>query len=232
MDGLLHYDTPFGFANPRAITLPPLSRRVVLFLIDGLGDEPSRALPFLNELRARGVDLKCSIGLPSLSLPGRAVMVTGAWQEVHGQMTNKNPRPVRVEHIFENVRKQGLATALAAGPGTQTMFSPHVSRTVVYVDMAETDTLEAYQADQARQSELLCRGFARLKCEDCDETHLVAFSCKGRGYVERWNMHSGRPTRRPCGSRCPERLRISVSRGARRSMRRLAEKSPGAAGVG
>jgi len=36
---------------------------------------------------------------------------------------------------------------------------------------------------------LLCRGFARLKCQDCDETHLVAFSCKGRGYVERWNMH-------------------------------------------
>lgn len=29
---------------------------------------------------------------------------------------------------------------------------------------------------------LLCRGFARLKCEDCDETHLVAFSCKGRGF--------------------------------------------------
>ena len=29
---------------------------------------------------------------------------------------------------------------------------------------------------------LLCRGFARLKCEQCDETRLVAFSCKGRGF--------------------------------------------------
>jgi Putative transposase/Transposase zinc-binding domain len=29
---------------------------------------------------------------------------------------------------------------------------------------------------------LLCRGFARLKCEDCGETRLVAFSCKGRGF--------------------------------------------------
>jgi hypothetical protein len=35
---------------------------------------------------------------------------------------------------------------------------------------------------------LLCRGFARLKCKDCAETHLVAFSCKGRGYAKRRNM--------------------------------------------
>ena len=28
---------------------------------------------------------------------------------------------------------------------------------------------------------LLCRGFARLKCESCAEQHLVAFACKGRG---------------------------------------------------
>lgn len=29
---------------------------------------------------------------------------------------------------------------------------------------------------------LLCRGFARLRCESCAETRLVAFSCKGRGF--------------------------------------------------
>ena len=29
---------------------------------------------------------------------------------------------------------------------------------------------------------LLCRGFARLKCRECSETRLVAFSCKGRGF--------------------------------------------------
>lgn len=31
-------------------------------------------------------------------------------------------------------------------------------------------------------SGLLCRGFARLVCESCDESRLVAFSCKGRGF--------------------------------------------------
>jgi hypothetical protein len=29
---------------------------------------------------------------------------------------------------------------------------------------------------------LLCRGFARLKCGPCNESRLVAFSCKGRGF--------------------------------------------------
>jgi hypothetical protein len=29
---------------------------------------------------------------------------------------------------------------------------------------------------------LLCRGFARIRCESCDESHLVAFRCKGRGF--------------------------------------------------
>jgi hypothetical protein len=29
---------------------------------------------------------------------------------------------------------------------------------------------------------LLCRGFAHLKCQQCDERRLVAFACKGRGF--------------------------------------------------
>jgi hypothetical protein len=29
---------------------------------------------------------------------------------------------------------------------------------------------------------LLCRGFARLECEQCHAQRLVAFSCKGRGF--------------------------------------------------
>jgi len=29
---------------------------------------------------------------------------------------------------------------------------------------------------------LLCRGFARLRCQECGESLLVAFSCKGRGF--------------------------------------------------
>ena len=78
---------------------------------------------------------------------------------------------------------------------------------------------------------LLCRGFARLKCEGCGESRLVAFSCKGRGYVERWNMRRRTPCDEALCLSCRERLRITVSRAARRAMRRLAGRFRGAAGV-
>jgi hypothetical protein len=48
---------------------------------------------------------------------------------------------------------------------------------------------------------LLCRGFARLWCEACGKGRLVAFSCKGRGYVECRNMLSPEAAVR-AASRC------------------------------
>lgn len=38
------------------------------------------------------------------------------------------------------------------------------------------------ELDGYLQCGLLCRGFARLRCDGCAETRLVAFSCKGRGF--------------------------------------------------
>ena len=78
---------------------------------------------------------------------------------------------------------------------------------------------------------LLCRGFARLRCLECGENRLVAFSCKGRGYAELRNMHRRTPYEEALWLSCREQLRISVSHGARRSMRRSAGKSRGAAGA-
>ncbi len=86
--GFTHYQTPFGLPPVDALTGDPSSRQVVLVLVDGLALRGSRGLPFLGELRARGADYDCRVGEPSLSLPGRAVMLSGAWQEVNGQPTN------------------------------------------------------------------------------------------------------------------------------------------------
>lgn len=36
--------------------------------------------------------------------------------------------------------------------------------------------------DRYLECGLLCRGFAMLACEDCDDKRVVAFSCKGRGW--------------------------------------------------
>ena len=37
---------------------------------------------------------------------------------------------------------------------------------------------------------ILAHGFARARCGACGHDFLIAFSCKGRGYAERWNMLS------------------------------------------
>jgi len=143
------YQTPFAFQNPGARTTPPLVDRVVVVLVDGLAYHASRSMPFLNELRRQGADADCRVGLPSLSLPGRAVLMTGAWQEIHGQATNFNPRPVPVEHLFQTARRKGLRTALSAGAGPQTLFGPWIDERVVYsrLDPADSHDLVKLEAE-------------------------------------------------------------------------------------
>lgn len=157
------YETPFVFPAIEARTGEAMSRQVVLVLVDGLGLTPSRALPFLNELRGRGADYDCRIGEPSLSLPGRAVIASGAWQEINGQLTNYNPRPLRVEHVFSVVRRRDLGTALAAGRNGVTLFAPAIGRAVVYANDPETAPFATYEAAQKKQATLAGALLAELR---------------------------------------------------------------------
>jgi hypothetical protein len=148
------YETPFGAERdlpaapvaPAPSAMPALTERVVVILVDGLGVGPSRELPFLNELRQRGADVDARIGLPSLSLPGRAVLLSGAWSEIHGQATNYNPRSLRVEHIFALARRAGHGTALASGDTAHTLFRPHVAEFVLYPEEPGEATFDVYRA--------------------------------------------------------------------------------------
>jgi 2,3-bisphosphoglycerate-independent phosphoglycerate mutase len=149
----IHYETPFAQPPVDGAAGPPLSRQVVLVLLDGLGREAARNLPFLGSLRARGADYDCRIGEPSLSLPGRAVMLSGAWQDVNGQTTNYDPRPLRVEHAFTVARRRGLATGLAAGANGLRLFEPAISRPVVFGKDPETAPFATYEAAQRRQAD-------------------------------------------------------------------------------
>jgi 2,3-bisphosphoglycerate-independent phosphoglycerate mutase len=153
LSAFMRYETPFGMAGGAAPPLVPLSRQVVVVLVDGLGLEPSRGLPFLNELRGRGADYTCRIGLPSLSLPGRAVMLTGAWQEVHGQPSNYNPRRLKVEHLFGTARRAGRTTALAAGANAHRLFEPHVAHAVEFPEEPESAPFEHYAGVHRRQGD-------------------------------------------------------------------------------
>jgi hypothetical protein len=144
------YATPFAFSVVPQLPLPPLSERVVFVLTDGLGLAASRRMPFLNELRAGGASFECRTGLPSLSMPARAVLMTGAWQEIHGQVTNYDPRPLAIVHLFQIARVHGRTTALAAGARTQTLFSPYVQHAAAYGEQPETAPLARYEEGQRR----------------------------------------------------------------------------------
>ncbi|HZJ69822.1 MAG TPA: alkaline phosphatase family protein, partial [Planctomycetota bacterium] len=139
------YRTPYTFEPSGQQPAPALTPRVVVVLIDGLGLGASRGLPFLDELRARGASYDVHIGLPSLSLPARAVMMSGAWQDVSGQATNYHPRRIGVEHVFTLAHRAGLTTGVAASRSVQTLFAPDVANAVVYAKEEESDHFEVYE---------------------------------------------------------------------------------------
>ena len=129
-NAFIGYHPPYAVSNLRAAPLPPITPHVYIILVDGLRYDQSREMNFLNALRRRGADVICRVGLPSLSLPGRAVMMSGAWQEVHGQLTNFKARPLPIDTIFQLAKKKGLKTALEAGNNAQKLFTPYVDERV------------------------------------------------------------------------------------------------------
>jgi hypothetical protein len=81
---------------------------------------------------------------------------------------------------------------------------------------------------------LLYRGFARLKCGDCSETRLVAFSCRGRGFCPSCLGRRMRTPRRRPRTRLLGRLtRIFVESVLQFYTRRMAREgaSAGQSGV-
>ncbi len=107
------YRTPYTFHQ----TLPPgspLVRRVVLIVLDGVRLDLSQRMPFLNSLRRQGADGIARAGQPSLSNPSRAVLVTGAWPEIHGVTFNSGYSPITVDTIFSLARTAGMKTAVSA----------------------------------------------------------------------------------------------------------------------
>jgi hypothetical protein len=174
--GFTAYRSPFVFPPAAQQPGPALTRRVVLVLMDGLGAAPSRAMPYLNELRARGAAYECGIGLPSLSMPARAVIATGAWQEVNGQTTNYGAHALGLEHLFQLARARGLDTALASGPKTQALFAPHVARRSEYPETPETAPLATFEAALRRETaasralvEPVAAGYVHVELNLADE---------------------------------------------------------------
>lgn len=109
--GLGRYRSPFFGELPWGSGGEALTRRVVVCLIDGLGDDASRRLPELEALRGRGADLRLSVPEPTASVPVAHVIMSGAPQQTIGLLTNSRVGARWYEgigHIFEAARRAGL----------------------------------------------------------------------------------------------------------------------------
>ncbi len=122
MYSIYNYRSPLN-ANPPAPGAPsgqPLTRRLVLVLLDGLREDTSlrpEVMPFLNELRALGGWATMHSRPPSVSSPGFSILVTGAWQDLNGgpvmnPLSDEFPA-ITQETIFAAVHGAGLRTGIS-----------------------------------------------------------------------------------------------------------------------
>ena len=105
---------------------PPLTERVLLIVLDGIRADAAETMPFLQKLARRGSSGIVRTGAPSLSNPSRAVMVTGAWQEVHGVTNNSRFEPPPVDSLFSLAKKAGVSTAVAGSYFWGDAFGAHL----------------------------------------------------------------------------------------------------------
>ncbi|HEY0987302.1 MAG TPA: alkaline phosphatase family protein, partial [Kofleriaceae bacterium] len=92
---------------------PRLARRVFLVVIDGLRLDRSYELPFLDELRRRGVDGEATSHYPTWSRPNYVAILTGVPPHASGVRTTHPPTPVQLDSLMDRARAAGLRVATA-----------------------------------------------------------------------------------------------------------------------
>lgn len=128
--GFLALDILAGYPGVALGQLPPgpapdaVARRAVVVVVDALREDTSRQMPTFQALRERGADLPSWAGLPSLSLPGYAVLGTGAYPDVSGVTTNWYEGAVRVDSLLARAKEAGLSTGVVAMGGWDMLYGP------------------------------------------------------------------------------------------------------------
>ncbi|MBK9071501.1 MAG: alkaline phosphatase family protein [Myxococcales bacterium] len=98
------------------------SQRVVVAIVDGLRLDVSRELPFLTELRGRGVDGAAASQYPTWSLPNYVNILTGVPPSASGVRTNRYGISVPLDSIMDRVRAQGLRSGFSSDNTPLTML--------------------------------------------------------------------------------------------------------------
>src|SRR5258705_311538 len=96
---------------------PRLARRVVLVMIDGLRLDASYGRPFLDGLRARGVDARAAASFPSFSHPGYVAIVTGVPPRDSGVRNNIYPWAVPLDNVMRRARAAAVGGGAVGGGG-------------------------------------------------------------------------------------------------------------------
>ncbi|MGB8214613.1 MAG: alkaline phosphatase family protein [Anaerolineales bacterium] len=119
---IINYRSPLRFAPPApdAPLGTPLTRRVVIVLIDGLRYTTSTntdVMPFMNTLRGSGAGAHIYSQPPSYSGPGMTTLLTGAWPDINDappiNLDDSNIRTFTQDDIFSAAHRLGLRTALS-----------------------------------------------------------------------------------------------------------------------
>jgi type I phosphodiesterase/nucleotide pyrophosphatase len=92
---------------------PRLARRVFVVVIDGLRLDRSYELPFLDDLRRRGVDSEATSHYPTWSRPNYVSILTGVPPHASGVRTNHHATPVLLDSLMDRARAAGLRVATA-----------------------------------------------------------------------------------------------------------------------
>jgi len=126
---------PLQLADPRT---PRLAERVTLVVIDGLGAGEAH-LPYLDELRARGVATTAHVPYPTISRPNYVTLVTGVPPRDSGVRANRVPTPVLVDTVMDRVQAAALRVAAAGDFGMlPSLFARHTA--TLKVRWVETGT--------------------------------------------------------------------------------------------
>ncbi len=92
---------------------PRLARRIYLVIVDGLRADRSYELPYLDELRRRGVDTEVTSHYPTWSRPNYVSILTGVPPSASGVRTNHHATPVLLDSLMDRARAAGLRVATA-----------------------------------------------------------------------------------------------------------------------
>ncbi len=105
---------------PGAALGEPLTRQVVIVLMDALRDDTSNdatVMPVLNELRQVGAYARMNSRPPSFSAPGWTTLLTGAWPDINDSQVFNPPdentvRAFTQDDLFASAQRANLRTAV------------------------------------------------------------------------------------------------------------------------